>query len=100
MARASRLFLREVHQRVVDTLYPCTANASKPYKQFVTQKANALLLDESSMDFFQQVHSVKPSLAIDAIQYVKAIIQQYKDGLQGAANIKRNFKAMIIVLEK
>jgi hypothetical protein len=67
MARASRLFLRQVHQRVVDTLYPCTAASSSIYHPFVTQKANALLMDEHSMDFFEQQLNIRPSLAVDAV---------------------------------
>ena len=97
MARASKLFLRQVHQRVVDTLYPCTATSSSIYHQFVTQKANALLMDEQSMDFFEQQLNIRPSLAVDAVQYVKSIVEIFKQASQGLK--RREYKAMIHVLD-
>lgn len=51
--RSSKMFMKEVHQRVVNTLYPCTSSNLNIYHQFVTQKANALLMDESSIAFFE-----------------------------------------------
>lgn len=51
-ARASKRFLKEVHQKVVDTLHPYSLVNLSEYFVFVLQKANALLMDEKSMGFF------------------------------------------------
>jgi len=45
----------------------------------VTQKANALLMDESSMGFFEQQLNIRPDLAAEACEYVKSIVLIYKD---------------------
>ena len=42
------------------------------------QKADALLMDEHSMDFFEQQLRVSPKLAKFACAYVRAILNKFK----------------------
>ena len=52
--RMSKEFLKEKHQMVIDTLHPHNYLNENIYHVFVTQKADALLMDEQSMRFFEQ----------------------------------------------
>ena len=50
-------------------------------------------MDEQSMDFFEQQLEIRPSLAEDAVQYVKSILSIFREAFQ--ANKRREYKAMI-----
>lgn len=72
--RSSKQFLKEVHQKAVDTLHTHTNVNQSIYHVFVTQKADALLMDEQSMDFFEQQLNITPKIAKYACSYVRTII--------------------------
>ena len=50
------------------------------------------------MDFFEQQLNIRPSLAVDAVQYVKSIVEIFKQASQGLK--RREYKAMIHVLDQ
>ena len=70
----SKTFLKEVHQTVIDTLHPHNYLNENIYHVFVTQKADALLMDEQSMKFFEQQLNITPKLAKYACSYVRTIL--------------------------
>ena len=98
--RASRAFLRNIHQRVVDTLHPYNMVNLNIYHVFAMQKANSLLMDELTMDFFEQQLNIRPELASHACNYVKSILQIFKEAAGGNVVKKREFKSMIFQLTK
>ena len=67
----------------MDTLHPANNLNTNIYHVFVTQKANALLMDENSMAFFEQQLNIRPALASFACTYVKALVGLFKDAVQG-----------------
>jgi len=95
----SKQFLRDVHQRVVDTLHPDSGSNPSIYFQFVTHKANALLMDEHSMSFFDQQLNIRPDLAVDAVRYVKSILLILKAELETKARERKQIKMMLQVLD-
>ena len=54
-------YMKEVHQKVIDTLHPYNNYSKKSfYKVFVIQKSDALLMDEQSMNFFEHQLRILP----------------------------------------
>lgn len=62
------------------------------YNIFVMQKADALLMDEQSMDFFEQQLQVSPKLAKYACAYVRAMLNKFK--ATASAQNKKKLKQM------
>ena len=71
---------------------------SNIYHQFVTQKANALLMDEQSMRFFESELNILPELASQACQYVKSILNIFKKAPLVNIQKRKELKAMMYQL--
>ena len=77
--KESQLYLKEVHQKVVDTFHPITRICPDIYFVLVKQKADALLMDENSMAYFSQQLNIRPHITSSlAIAYVKSILKILK----------------------
>lgn len=82
-------YLKEVHQKVVDTFHPVTRICPDIYFQLVNHKANALLMDESSMAYFMQQLNIRPArISSLAIAYVKSLLTILKKNSTSYASIK------------
>ena len=84
---------------MVDTLHSDQGMNSNIYYQFVLQKANALLMDENSMDFFFQQLNISPEIITNAILYVKAIIRIFKEHIQLVPKERKEMKNMLHKLD-
>ena len=85
--RMSKTFMKEVHQTVIDTLHPHNYLNENIYHVFVTQKADALLMDEQSMKFFEQQLNITPKLAKYACSYVRTIISMLINAEISSVNV-------------
>ncbi len=66
----SNFYLRNVHQVVCDTCYASQKQQPIIYKQIVTLKSEALIMDESAMSFYSQQLSITPEILDDAWKYL------------------------------
>ncbi len=57
--RNSNEFLDDVHRFAADSLYP-VQRYSKTYNNIIEEKANALLMDEETMNFYIYNMNIKP----------------------------------------
>lgn len=75
---AMQKFFKEKHQMTVDSMHFKSEYSYEPLCIFLKLKAESLLMDESSMRFYQQVLNIypEPALQTKAIKYVATLINK------------------------
>ena len=97
--KTTKIFMKEVHQRVVDTLHPASRKVVEVQQQFARHRVDTLLMDEESMCYFSEMMELVPDIQQLADRYLLAILKVYKDSCDDKEK-KQEIKAISKILKK
>ena len=83
----------KVHRALIDSLVPVPA-VNKIYKTIVQEKANGLLLDQETLDFYRYELDVKVAYENLGKQYVASLVSKIMATNASASKFKQLYKQM------